>query len=74
MTGFALTRSLPPKIDLTNTGEEPVERIRSGRWEPAHQRFAKIAGAAIEDDTDPPRIPPIRRRNDVAEAPSGGHQ
>lgn len=70
VTGAALTRSVPPNIDLTDTGQETSERIRSGSWEPARQRLDKIRAAALyEAIAHPPRIPPVRGRSDVAEVP-----
>lgn len=72
VTGSARTRSVPPKIDLTDTGQEASARIRSGSWEPASQRLDRISAAALDEAiARPPRIPPMRGRSETAEEPLG---
>ena len=47
--GFALTKAMPPDIDLDDTGATATERIRTGNWKSAQQRLAELTQAALEE-------------------------
>ncbi|EID77416.1 hypothetical protein W59_23740 [Rhodococcus opacus RKJ300 = JCM 13270] len=47
VTGFALPNTLPPHIDLGDTGQTISERIRFGGSTPAHLRMAEVSQAAL---------------------------
>lgn len=62
--GLALTRSIPPNINLGDTGQEVEDRIRSGNWEPAHKWMSSISLAAHDEGLESGRlVPPIVKRD-----------
>lgn len=67
--GFALTKSIPPNIDLSDTGQSIPERIRSGSWEPAHERMATVAQTALDESytTEPDILATYARQNQQSE-------
>ncbi|WP_069162938.1 hypothetical protein [Nocardia altamirensis] len=54
--GVALTRSLPPSMDLSDTGETARERLQAGAWDYAHDRFADEAAALYEQASREPAL------------------
>lgn len=65
--GFALTRSLPPEIDLGDTGQTAAERIRAASWIPAHERMVEISKAAYRESltTAPQFLPVVQSTADM---------
>lgn len=58
VTGFALTKSLPPHIELGDTGDCDSERIRHGGWQSAYERMAAVTDAAYHPSrTTAPQLP-----------------
>ncbi|MGV9301717.1 hypothetical protein, partial [Amycolatopsis sp. NPDC003676] len=58
--GVALTRSLPPHIDLGDTGQSSRERLQSGGWEYAHAREgARMLEKFVETMSAPPKFTKI---------------
>ncbi|KAF0835710.1 hypothetical protein [Nocardia caishijiensis] len=55
--GIVLTRSLPPHIDLGDTGQSSRKRLQSGGWEYAHAREgARMMEKFVETVSAPPKF------------------
>ena len=59
VTGLAIPRAFPPEIDLSDTGQTDRERIDSGSWQSAHERWGPVGlRAFVEAHSTPPAVPP----------------
>jgi hypothetical protein len=69
--GMVLTRSLPPEVDLTDTGQTARERIDAGRWVTAQDRMSQVSvAAALEAMSQPPRFLPLPPRPAAGDGPT----
>ena len=56
--GVALIPSLPPQIELGDTGVTWAERIAAGGWSTAKQRMDAVSLAALDEaNATPPKRP-----------------
>ncbi|MBF6166326.1 hypothetical protein IU486_16410 [Streptomyces gardneri] len=68
VTGRSLPQSLPPAIDLGNSGKTVHERIQAGEWSYAHNRWSSAAFANFDEwSSIPPEILETAQPNTGAE-------